>query len=66
MTRFLPAWIFSIFVLFRGFCAVRLGSRASPFVVQMGIPRVKKDQARYEEAVRGLKGPFGAKVETRT
>ena len=65
MTRFLPARIFSVFMLSYGCCAVRLGLHASPSGVQMDIPRVEKDRAGYEEAVRGLKGQFGAEVETR-
>ena len=44
---------------------VHLGLRASPFVVQMDIPRVEKDRAGDEKAVRGSKGWFGAEVETR-
>jgi hypothetical protein len=64
MTRFLPARIFSISVLSYGCCAVCLGSRANPSGVQMDILRVEKDRARYEEAVRGSKGRFGAEVET--
>uniref|UniRef100_A0A2N9HKK9 Uncharacterized protein n=1 Tax=Fagus sylvatica TaxID=28930 RepID=A0A2N9HKK9_FAGSY len=44
---------------------VRLDSRASPSGVQMDIPRVEKDRARYKEAVRGSKGRFSAEVETR-
>jgi hypothetical protein len=65
MTRFLPARIFSISVLSYGCYAVCLGLRASPSGVQMDIPRVEKDRVRYEEAVRGSKGPFGTEVETR-
>ena len=65
MTLFLPARIFSVPVLGHGCRTVRLNSRASPFGVQMDIPRVEKDRAGYEEAVRGLKGQFGAEVETR-
>jgi hypothetical protein len=64
MTRFLPARIFSVSVLGYGCYAVRLGLRASPFGVQMDIPRVEKDRTRCEEAVRGSKGPFGVEVGT--
>ena len=65
MTQFLPTRIFSVSVLSYGCCVARLGLRASPSGVQMDIPRVEKDRAGYEEAVRGLKGQFGAEVETR-
>jgi hypothetical protein len=64
MTRFLPARIFSVSELGYGCSAVRLGLRASSSGVQMDIPRVEKDRAGYEKAVRGLKGQFGTEVET--
>ena len=64
MTRFLPARIFSIFVIGYGCCAVRLGLRTSPSGVRMDIPRVEKDRTRCEEAVRGSKGSFGVEVGT--
>ena len=63
MTRFLPARIFSVSVFSYGYCAIRLGLRASPSGVQMDIPRVEKDRTRCGEAVRGSRGPFGAEVE---
>ena len=64
MTRFLPAWIFSVSVIGYGCCAVRLGLRASPSEVQIDISRVEKDRTRCEEVVRGSKGPFGVEVGT--
>ena len=64
MTRFLPARIFSVSVLGYGCRAVRLGLHASPFGVQMDIPRVEKDRTSCEEAVRGSKGRFGVEVGT--
>ena len=60
MTRFLPAWIFSVSVLAYGCRAVHLGSRANPFEVQMDVPGVEEDWTGYEEAVHGSKGRFGA------
>ena len=66
MTRFLHARIFSVSALAYGCRAVHLGSRASPFGVQMDIPRVEKDRAGDEEAVRRSKGQLGTEVETRT
>ena len=45
--------------------AVHLDLRASPFRVQMDIPRVEKDREGDEEVVRGSKGRLGAEVETR-
>ncbi len=44
---------------------VRLGSRASPFGVQMNIPGVEKDRTGCKKVVLGSKGQSGAKVETR-
>jgi hypothetical protein len=64
MTRFLPTRIFSVSVLGYGCRAVRLGLRASPFVVQMDIPRLGEDRTGCEETDRGSKGPFGVEVET--
>ena len=66
MTRFLPAWIFSVSVLGYGCCAVHLDLRASPSRAQMDISRVEKDWTRCEEAVRGSKGSFGMEVGTGT
>uniref|UniRef100_A0A2N9FFL7 Aminotransferase-like plant mobile domain-containing protein n=1 Tax=Fagus sylvatica TaxID=28930 RepID=A0A2N9FFL7_FAGSY len=43
MTRFLPARIFSVSVFSYGCCVVRLGLRASPSEVRMGIPRTPID-----------------------
>ncbi len=65
MTRFLLAQIFSVSVLAYGHRAVRLGSRASPFGVQMDIPSVEEDRTGYEEAVRGSKWPVGARLGAR-
>ena len=64
MTRFLPARIFSVSLIGYGYCAARLGLRASPSGVQMDILRVEKDRTRCEEVVRGSKGPFGVEVGT--
>ena len=64
MTRFLPARIFSVSVIGYGYCAVRLGLRASPSGVQMDILRVEKDRMWCKEAARGSKGSFGVEVGT--
>jgi hypothetical protein len=66
MTRFLPARIFSISVIAFGCCVVCLGSRASPFEVQIDFPGVRGDRTGRGKVVRGLKGQPGAEVETRT
>ena len=60
MTLFLSAQIFSVFVLSYGCRAVRLGSRASPSGVQMGIPRLGEDRTGCEKTVRGSKWHRGA------
>jgi hypothetical protein len=49
MTQFLPARIFSVFVLVYGCYAICLGLRANPFGFQTGIPGVKEDQTGYEK-----------------
>jgi hypothetical protein len=55
MTRFLPARIFSVSVFSYGCCVVRLGLRASPSEVRMGIPRFGKDRSGCEKMVHGSK-----------
>ena len=65
MTRFLPAWIFSVSVLGCGCRAVRHGSRASPSGVQMGILGLGEDRTGCEKTVRGSKWHRGACLGTR-
>ena len=60
MTLFLPARIFSVFVLGYGCRAVHLGSRASPSGVQMDVPGVEEDRTGCEEVARDSKSHFGA------
>jgi hypothetical protein len=64
MTRFLPARIFSVSVLGYGCRAVRLGLRANPSGVQMGIPGLGEDRTGCEKMVRGLKWQRGACLGT--
>ena len=64
MTLFLPAWIFSVPILGYGCRTVRLGSRASPFGVQMDIPGVEEDRTGCKETARDLKSHFGTWQET--
>ena len=66
MTRFLPARIFPVSVLFYGSRTVFLGSRASPSRVRTDIPRVEEDQTGCEEAACGSKSHFGVWHGTRT
>ena len=65
MTRFLPARIFSVFMLSYDRCAVRLGLRASLFGVRTDVPRVEEDRTGCEEAACGSKSHFGAWQGTR-
>jgi hypothetical protein len=65
MTRFLPARIFSVSVLGYGCRSVRLGLRASPSGVQMGIPGLEEDRTGCEKIVRGSKWQSGACLGTR-
>jgi hypothetical protein len=65
MTRFLPAQIFSVFVLAHGCRVVHLGSCANPFEVQIDFLGVGEDRTGREKVIRGLKGQPGAEVETR-
>jgi hypothetical protein len=55
MTRFLPARIFSVSAYSYGCRVVRLGLRASPSGVQMGIPGLGEDRSGCEKTIRGLK-----------
>jgi hypothetical protein len=65
MTRFLPARIFSVFVFSYGCCVVRLGLRASPSGVQMGIPGFGEGRSGCKKTVRGLKWRNGALLGSR-
>uniref|UniRef100_A0A2N9FPC9 Uncharacterized protein n=1 Tax=Fagus sylvatica TaxID=28930 RepID=A0A2N9FPC9_FAGSY len=59
MTRFLPARIFPVSVLFYGSRTVCLDSRASPSRVRTDMPGVEEDRTGCEEVARGLKSHFG-------
>ena len=65
MTRFLPAWIFSIPVPAYGSQATRLSLRANPFGFQTDIPGVEEDWTGREKVARGLRWSFGAEKGTR-